>query len=340
MAEVFGLDIGTATLKLAKISGSSSELSLDSVAVAPAPTPGILSESPIDLEKVADVVKQMMQDAEVSQRSVNIALAESQVFEKIIEMPKLTERELSAALAYEMDQYVPLPLDQVRTDWQILSEGESDGKITNNVLLIASSLSAINKYEKILQFADLKIESIETEVLSVQRALEPLIKSFPACILLHIGASTTDVAIVRSGVLSLMHTIGLGGLAITRGIAADTGVQIDDTKNDYLQSVPKDSISYSGRVLSPILESIIGDIRKVILSYKNKHNTDDITHIILSGDSALLPGLDGHFQKSLSKEAILANPWEARSIQNVPDQLLKEPARYPVVVGLALRDLL
>ncbi len=338
MSPAFGLDIGIDVMKVVALSKKGDKLFLNSAAFAPSPRPGILSESAIDLENVADTVMSLCKQASISLRSADISIPQSQVYSKIIEMPKLSDRELAAALAYEMDQYIPLPLDQVRIDWQVLSEFSQNDETKINVLIIAASHSLLEKYEKILSFAKIHSESIETEIVSVQRALAPKLSGPTPTMLLHLGSSSLDLSVVRAGMLEMIYTIGLGGLAICRGISVDLGKSPGDLDHlEFLYSLTQDVFaSGQAKSLVPIMDSILGDIRKAILAYRNKY-TQAIDKIILSGEYAHIPGIAPYLSEELSVEVSLANPWVAQSIENVPQELTLRAAGFTVVVGLSLR---
>lgn len=111
MSDTFGLDIGTTSIKALSLKKGGNSFAIESMGLGPAPQKGIMSESPEDLHKFAEAVKQIITSANIKQKEVNVALPESQVYTKIIEMPALSEKELAAALKYEMEQYIPLPLE-------------------------------------------------------------------------------------------------------------------------------------------------------------------------------------------------------------------------------------
>src|SRR5207244_3407216 len=117
--------------------------------------------------------------------------------------------------------------------------------------------------------------------------------------------------------------VSLGGVAITRALSADLGIDLhhaEDLKKAYglTQEVFEGKI---GKSLLPILQAIVGDIKKAILQYKEKNNNEDIKQIILSGGSSLLPGLDVYFTNVLGTQVVLGNCWDINSIQNVPVEI-------------------
>lgn len=352
---VFGLDIGSTSIKSALVKKVGSEFTLESIAVSPSTPKGIISESLVDLEALADATRKMLISANLKTVNVAFSLPESQVYTKVIEMPLLSNQELSAALKFEMEQYIPLPLDQVKTDWVILGKTESlsspgggadvheqAGKKTMDVMIIAAPLNIINKYEKLSEMLNLKPESIESEVISVHRALLPLVNNTSSHMILHIGANTSSICIVKQGIIKTIISIPFGGTTITRAISLDLGIDSAQAES-YKRAYGLNQDAFEGKIgkaLEPLLQSIVGDVKKTMLSFREKNANEAISQMVLSGGSSLLPGLDVFFTNNLSTQVVLGNCFAAYSMGNVPQELAIQAPSFNVVVGLALRSLL
>jgi len=341
-SNTFGLDIGTTSIKAVSLKSDRTKITVESVAVSPFTAKSILSESQINQQTIAASVKEMLVIAQIKMKDVNVSIPASQVYTKIIEVPELSEKELASSLSWEMEQYIPLPLNQVRTDWQILDHFTKSGQKTMSVLIIAASITILQKYENILHLSNLKPSSIETEMISIHRALSPMLVAGETTLIVHLGSSTTNVSITSDKVLRFVATIGLGGLAITRAISSDLGIsssQAEELKKAY----GVDSTTLEGKIgdaLRPILEAIIADIKRAILTYREKNPGSVISKILLSGGSALLPGINKFFVDNLGITVEIGNAFAAYQIGNVPEEILSEAPSYNVVVGLALRDVI
>lgn len=341
MSATFGLDIGTTSIKALSIKKSGGAFAIESLGIVPAPIKGINSESPADKKIFSEVIRQVIASANIKQKEVNIALPENQVYTKIIEMPALSEKELAAALKYEMEQYIPLPLDQVKTDWQVLSSPGIQEK-TSRILLVAASLSLIKKYEELMDDIGLVPMTIETEMLSVHRSLLPLVNTQSSNIIVHMGAVTTNIAVVENGELIMVFTVDKGGIAITRAISLDLGIDLTQAES-YKKAYGLNKDAFEGKIgksLFPVLESILGDIRKTILLYKDKNPEQPITQIILSGGSAQLPGADIYFTNQLNIQVVLGNAFKTYGMNNIPQPIEADSLSFNVVAGLALKDMI
>lgn len=336
----FGLDIGTTSIKVVWFSEQKEGLLLNAALSAPTPPKGMLSESPQDLETMAQAIKQIIEEGKITTPYVNVALPENQVYTKVIGMPALSDKELSSAIYWEAEQHIPVPLPNITLDWRVLEkpkEAQTEEKM--QVLLVGAPTALLTKYQKILGMAGLTIVSMETEILSAIRAL--ISKESPNTLIAQIGAVNTSLAIVKNGIVVFVYSVSTGGVAISRAIAADFGFTTDQAeayKKTY--GVSKEALEGKiGQTAQPILMSIISEIKKALSFYNEKYKNDAaIKQILLSGGTAKLPGVDTFFAEAIGVETVVANPWTVLGSQNVAKEILDNATDYTIAVGLALRD--
>ena len=105
-------------------------------------------------------------------------------------------------------------------DWQILSRPKSKGTSEKvEVLLVAAPKTLITKYLSIIKAAGLNAVSLETEITAVVRSLVQRVEGNPTTMVISIGASTTDLAIVSANRISFTTSIATGCLALARVVS-------------------------------------------------------------------------------------------------------------------------
>src|SRR5438309_6740156 len=145
--KLFGLDIGQTMIKAVSLSQENDGYLLNAVLSTPTPTNGMLSESPLDQQEIATVIRKMIDDAKIETKEVNIALPENQVYTKVIEMPPLSDKELSSAIYWEAEQQIPVPLTNITLDYKVLQRPEkAEDKAPMKVLLVGAATNLLNKY--------------------------------------------------------------------------------------------------------------------------------------------------------------------------------------------------
>lgn len=337
----FGLDVGTTTLKAVWLDKQNESILLKACTQAPTPEKGLFSESPFDQEQIAQSINTMVTSAKIDARYVNIALSDSQVFSKVIEMPALSDKELSSAIYWEAEQYIPAQLSTMTLDYMVLRRDlKTASGVRMQVLLVAAPNDLLKRYQNLIGLAGFTISAAETEVLSVIRALK-VANTAPSNMIINIGNVNTSLAILQNGVLVFTYPIPLGGIAINRAIAADfnfSHLQAEEYKKTY--GITEGGVGGKiGKAVEPILFSLISEVKKALVFYSEKYkNVFPITQIQLSGGTAKLPGLDVYFAKSVGIETIIANPWKTLNVQDVPANIIEHGCEYAVAIGLALRD--
>ena len=338
--KAFGLDIGAVTIKAVELTGDKGKFALSSYAVLPTPMRGMLSESPLDQEEMAQALKKVVASLKTQNKNVNVALSDNQVYTKIVEMPPLSDKELSLAIYWEAEQYIPVPLSEITLVWSVLKRPQNlqtDEKML--VLMVGAPTILINKYEKILAMAGLNLLSMETGILSTMRAL--VYPGFPQSIILSIGAISISLAVIKDGILIFTYSIPTGGVAISRSIEADFGITLDQSeayKKTY--GVSGGGIGQKiGKSTQPILESILSEIKKALAFYSQKYKENAaIQQVLLSGGTARLPGIDLFFADNLGIETVIANPWKKLGDQNIPKELVMASSDFTIAVGLAMKS--
>lgn len=339
----FGIDIGVSTMKAVWLSESKGSFSLSSIVQSPTPPKGMLSESPFDQETMAQSIRQMVATAKITTPFVNIALPDSQVYTRVVEMPMLKDSELSSAIYWEAEQYIPLPLNTVTLDWSVLERPDkpSDGG-KMQVLLVGAPTMLLNKYQKIMTMAGLSINVVETEILATIR---PLLqgKVPPSSIAVHIGDLSTSFAIIKNGTVIFSYSVATGGIALTRAIASDFGVsssQAEDYKKAY-GIMQQGAGGKVGKSTEPILMAIVTEIKKALAFYTEKYGSGvPIQQIVLSGAEATLPGIDLFFAQNCGIETVIGNPFRQLNIDtaSVPKEILAKAPDFTIAFGLAMRN--
>lgn len=340
-SNAFGLDIGTNSIKVVWLNHENNTFSYSTSHAVPTPAQGMQSESPFDHQDMAQVINKMVIDAKISTNNVNIALPENHAYTKVVEMPNLSEKELSSAIYWEAEQYIPVPLDTVTLAWSKLRPLKSAiGEDRMQVLLVAAPKDLIKRYQTILDLAGLTIVSVETEILSVIRGLIPKTNN-PTSLIANIGAMGTTLGIVQNGIIIFNYSVPLGGVALTRAIASDFGLPIDQAE-EYKRVYGLSDRNFGGKVgqaISPILTALVGEVKKALTFYTDKYkNESPISQILLTGGGATLPGLAVYFAQNIGLEAVIASPWSMNNIQGVPAGIEATGPEYAVAVGLAMKE--
>ena len=125
--EAFGLDISDLSLKIIKLKKGTYRgtraFNLASFGESEI-KPGIIKKGEIkDEERLAETIKEAIKKVKgekLKTKYVVASLPEEKAFLQVIQMPKMTEDDLKSAVIYEAENYIPLPIEEVYLDSQIV----------------------------------------------------------------------------------------------------------------------------------------------------------------------------------------------------------------------------
>jgi type IV pilus assembly protein PilM len=339
MSAVIGLDIGSHNIKLIELENKGSTSTLLSAGSMPTPPKSVSSTLSVDEQSLIFVIQTLIKETGAKASDVNIALPESQVFTRVIEVPSLSQRELSSAIRWEAEQYIPMPIDQVNIDYTILRDARDTATGKMDVLLVAAPKTLVNRYMNIIDQLNLTPISAETEIIASSRALVRSTPTLKYIMVVSFGAQTTDIAIIRSGIILFTRSVAAGGDSLSRALTQTLDFNLIQAE-EYKKTYGLSASVLEGKLLTafrPIMDTIIEEIRRAIGFFEEKQKGDHIEAILLSGGSAKLPGLVPFIAESLGVEVQIANPWVGITKDNRFSILNSEGPLFSVAVGLALR---
>ena len=346
MSKVYiGLDIGFSSIKVVSLTRDGEQTKLLSLGSIAAPQPGMLSDSEAELEVVANALKKLFEAVNIEEKEVIAALPESKVFTRVIDdLPFLTDNELSQAILYASEEFIPMPISDVNLNWQVLfrSDGKDKQKVSSTiVMVVASPKNVVAKYIKVLGMANLRPKVLETEVIAVTRSLVGNNPFSPATLIVQLGATTTDFATVSKGLIWLTRSISTGGMALTRSLSQHFNFEMNQAE-EYKKVYGLLEDQLEGKVfeaLKPVVDIIVGEAKRVIQAFEAKYPQNPIKRVVLSGGGAKMPGFVIYLANLLGLEVQEADPWYAISKDKASVARLSQDApSYSVAVGLALRE--
>lgn len=338
--EFFGLDIGSRNIKAVQLKKTAADqYQLVALGSIPSTVKGLSSEAESDLTALAEIIKKLCQEAKITTKNVTVAIPEDQVFSRVVTFPKLSEEELTSALKWEAEQWVPIPLDEVSLAHQILGEVRQDGQEKLEVLLVAAPNRIIEKILTVLKTAGLTSMSMETEILSMARSL--VVTTAEPTLLVDLGAKATDLAIVEAGQVIFSRSIPTAGEAITRAIASGLGLEMAQAE-EYKKAYGVDPQKLQGKVseaIEPVLDVVVKEMEQAMQFYQQGKGKT-AKRVVLTGGTAILPAAVNKIAKKLMLEVQIGDPF-SRVNQDALVAKIPQDERpfYAVAVGLAMKEI-
>lgn len=296
----------------------------------------------------AEVLRIVCREIKAVSKTAVASLPVSAVFHAIVTLPPLPKEEFQSVLKAELKKLLPLPLEEMAVDSQVVVGGGTEGN-PQRVLVNAVPRALVVFYTKVFQQAGLKLDSLEPESTALARAL---VGRDPATtMLIDMGAERTNFFIIDQTVPATHHSIKLGGERITQMLQSALGAEraeAERMKHDLFDYMPTagSAATLSKEQFLNLLMSIIEPVAKEIeysfeLFLRQSGNEGKRSEkVVLTGGAAHLPYLPSYIADKFKLKCYLGDPWGRVVYQERLRPLLSAIGpRLAVAIGLALRNM-
>ncbi len=290
-----------------------------------------------NIEKMARLIDTVFTDHKLPRNDVRLALPEQVVSTKVIEIPPLTDSELASAIGWQAEQHIPIPMEELSLEYQVLSRparGDKNSKM--QVLLIGVRKNVVDGYLQAFVNAGIEPTLLETQTIANIRSLQ-IGPDEPTTMIVAMGATTMDISLVSHGMLKFVFSHLNGGQLLTRTVEQTVGLDAKQAE-EYKRTYGLDELQFEGKIRQALLSPLkiyVDQIKKAGQFYTNQNPNDPVQRILLTGGSVQLPSLVQFVTAEMGTEVLIAAPF-ASSSGEIPQT--NHPA-FGVCMGLIMKDM-
>ena len=341
VGEFFSLDIGTNSIRAAQLSksgdGSWNLVGMGYTSVDPQI---ILSDSEESKRKLSEVIASMLGQSDIKTKNVVINLPSQKTFTTIIEVPNQDKKELARNIEYQVDQYIPISLDDAKFDWALI--GASLSKQDYLEILLASTSKKFS--EEKMEFVEglgLNVVASEPESLAMTRALYSGEIENRAQLFINFNETSTDLSIVYQGAPRLVRTIPAGLFSLVKSASQNLNIKEDQARQFILKfGLAKDKLE--GQVFRAIemtLDNFAQEITKSIKFFSTKYPDIPVGSVNLSGYVGTIPQMSEYIASKTGVQTYSSNPFQNINVPaKYQQQVMNVGNEFAVAVGLAKRS--
>jgi len=336
---LFGLDIGTGTVKVMEIGPETKKKRpVVGYGIAHFDPKSMKDGEIIDIKVVAKAVKDLFSRqliGDITTRRVALSVPTFRTYTREMQLPKMNDKELAEAIQSEAEQYIPRPLDELYLDYTITARTESE--VT--VYMVAVSKNIVDSYANLMHVLGLEVVFIEPSILASTRLLGLDTHNEIPGVLVDFGTRSADVSIFDNQHVTVTGTVQSGGDLFTENIKNALGVSEAEAaliKTKYGLSLSKKQKEIRDAV-EPLLSQTIKEVKRMVRYYEERgDNTNKIGQVITMGGGANMPGLNDYLTEHLRMPVRMFDPWQVLDYGKLQPPSYAERSMYMTVAGLGL----
>ena len=263
-----------------------------------------------------------------------LGIPTARTFSRTFSLPADKKANLKDAVNLEVEQYIPMPLDALYVDHQIIKQTKEE----LTVLMCAAPKRTVDPLLTIAQQCGMEVAMIEPNMNAVARLLEHTEEGNLPTVIVDIGPATADIASLDSAI-RVTGGLNIGGNTFTLDIAKKMNIPLETAHQlkvlNGLSAGPRQAKITAS--LRPSLLRIAGEIKKVIRYYTDRFpNEEKIEQVIIVGSGSNVPGLGEFFTNELVMAARVAIPWQTVNFGSLTPPSKQLRPRFMTAAGLAL----
>jgi len=343
-SSIVGLEIEPSAIHAASVTVNGS-VEVRSAAMAPLEA-GIVRDGEVnDVEALTEALRSLYKEHKGLEKKVRIGVANQKIVVRVIELPPITDhKELEAAVRFQAQDQIPMPLDSAVLDYQPLDVVETESGERQRVLIVAARRDMVDRVLAACKGAGLKPEGIDLSAFAMIRALyRPPVDGTPEPVLYLSVGGLTNLAVAEGTTCLFTRVVGGGLEAIAVELAERKALTLEHARGwlrhvgliaplEDIESDDQDEIVAEARtVLLDGVRRIGGEVRNSLdFHHAQEGMSLRVQRAVLTGEAGTIPGFDD----ALAAE--LGMPVESGIVAGAPEGV--DPHLLTVAAGLAVEE--
>lgn len=338
-----GVDIGLSAVKLAVLEGKGEDFTLSKYMQVALPEGAIIEDEIQKPEEISAAIAEAANEAGISPLVACLGIAGPNTVARKLQLAGGSDEEIEDQVLWEAEQYLPFDIEESTVDYHLVGENEGGGV---DVIVAASKKDVIINYRELVEEAGGVVKIADLGVLAVTNVFElvmgdKLDDPEPSYLILDMGAQTTFFIIYKAGMIVFTKEINVGGIMITEEIQRQMGVNYHEAEDlkitgDENGNLPEEILE----IIDDVVETFFSEIKKAIDFYISSTSDESLATCVVTGGSALIPGILEGLEALLGVDVSVLNPFDAIGYKekNFSEEEINQIAYMGVqALGLAMR---
>ncbi|MFC2317586.1 MAG: type IV pilus assembly protein PilM [Candidatus Saccharibacteria bacterium] len=340
VGDFFALDIGTNAIRVVQLAKSGGGMwNLKYYGYVPADAKNTMSDSEEGRRQLGSKIMTAIGQSGIKTKNVVIGLPSSKTFSTVIDVPAVTPQELKATINYQMDQYIPIGVDDAKVDWKSLGQSLHNPE-KQEVLISSTSEKYAEDRLEFIESLGLNVIAAEPDPIAMIRSILPV--GLPdARLIIDVGEQASDVVITFGDMPRLVRSIPFGISTLVKTVSANLSVSEDQSRQFIFKfGLAEDKLE--GQILNSLkmtLDNFAGEISKSLQFFKTRYPNATVGGIFIAGSASTIPQMDAFLAGSTGIQVTSADPWlKVKMTEQARQQIAPVAAEFATVVGLAERN--
>jgi type IV pilus assembly protein PilM len=292
-----GLDVGSTAVRAAELTEGSPP-SVVRAAQVPLPAGAVENSEVRDVAAVSEALRELWTRGGFKSRKVWMGVGNQRVVVREIALPAMPEKELRQSLGFQVQEFIPMPVDEAVLDYHLIEELEIEGRPMLRLLLVAAQKAMVDTLVAAATGAKVEPIGLDLVPFALVRAVGATgagmeLETTGGEAVVDVGAHVTNIVVHAAGETRFVRILPSGGrditVAIARGLSVDDEVAERLKRGEFVEgseATPQQALEIAMQRATQFVD----EIRSSLEFYTAQTQGARIERLLVSGGGSKLEG--------------------------------------------------
>ena len=302
--EVVAFDIGSNTIKVVVGKYSKNRLQVHDMFSFQTPDGAIEDGKITNQNDLTIAIRSELQKHNVKAKDAVLATSSSTIISRDISIPVVEEDEMETVIKYEIEQYLPIKLDDYIIQYVVLDKIVETSGVKYKVNVVAYPKITAQGYYDLMTSLDLNPYVLDVNFNSLKKIVSHT-GSFNGgtVAFVDMGATSINVTIFKNGKLDFTRVIKYGGDSIDYALSSKLNMSAKATESEKINKSTLVNVSSDDVVSMTVKETmdeILSELERILQFYNNQSVGGRVQNLLIYGGSSNIKGLETYMGDRIS----------------------------------------
>jgi len=251
-------------------------------------------------EKIANVIREQLTSRGISNKNAIFVLSSTKIVNREVIVPFVKENKIRGIINANSSEYFPVNIEDYVVSHSVLEtviDEENNKQL--RVLAVAAPQQMVRSYYDLGAMVGLNVVALDYIGNSMLELIKTQVAANTTTMVIQLGSESTVLNIVQGENLLLQRTVPYGTNSVVNVVMDEKGVDAT-TAMTLLQNDRLITVDFDDNETTGAFRYLINNIGRVMDYYATKNPDKPIEDVFLTGDGALIRGIDGLFKIQLN----------------------------------------
>ncbi len=251
-------------------------------------------------EAIAQAIREQLLARGISNKNVIFVLSSTKIVNREVIIPFVKENKIRGIINANSTEYFPVNIeDYVVSHSTLETVTDEEGNKQLRVLAVAAPQQMVRSYYDLASMAGLNVVDIDYIGNAMLQLIKTQTTQNTTTMVIQLGSESTVLNIGQGDNLLLQRTVPYGTNSVVNVVMDEKGVDAT-TAMTLLQNDRLITVDFDDNEATGAFRYLINNIGRVMDFYASRNPDKPIEDVFLTGDGALIKGIDGLFKIQLN----------------------------------------